>query len=137
MTFSSLPSYGVYSNINEFVLEYIYNDNRIDITIGIDGDVSIAGFEASLSFDSNRYTIEKCVSLNENLFVNPIQSTGEIFLSMAAGSVITDNIDLTEISFICNDKAEKSDFSFSITDAYDLDELFDSKERNLCQKYFN
>lgn len=113
---------------NSFSINYNYLDNTVESVLSIDGSVCIGGFDATLNYDADKYTVESSVAINTNVLLNVIPSKGEIVISMASTiDNLSEASDLVSIQFSCLSMPEKSDFSFEISDAYMIDENYDSE----------
>lgn len=125
---------------NRFILSYDYENNKISSVLSIEGDVCIGGFEGTLSYDPNKYTVESTSKNKAEILTNVLPTKGEVVISMAAEQTnLTASSDLLSIEFSCKETPVESDFIFKISDAYMVAENYDTKtvDFSIDQKWKN
>ena len=125
---------------NRFLITYDYENNKLSSVLSIDGDVCIGGFEGTLSYDPNKYTVESTSKNKAEILTNVLPTKGEVVISMAAEQTnLTLSSDLLSIEFSCKEAPLESDFKFEISDAYMVAENYDTKtvDFSVDQKWTN
>lgn len=112
---------------NLFKINYNYTDNKLTASLFIDGDVCVAGFDAVLKYDANKYSFEetsdKLRGVMVNNSINKVGKKGEVAVSMnQTKDNLTSPAKFANIEFNCSEVPQVSDFSFIVNDLYQLDE---------------
>ena len=107
---------------NTFEIQYTAGDTSVEAKLRVDGTVCLGGFDAALSYDKEKYTVESCTTDNPNIITNVLPAEGEIIISMAGGENLEEPSALLDVVFTCSETAVDSDFSFELSDAYCFDE---------------
>ncbi len=120
MAFTASPVNAVESNTidNSMTISYTYENGIVDAVLTATGSVCIGGFEATINYNEDDYSVKGKSSSNSNILINDVPAKGEVVISMAANENLTEESELFTISFNSTSKPNKSDFSFDISDMY-------------------
>lgn len=122
---------------NIFEISYTYENEVVEASVSVDGDVCVGAIEGILKYDPSKYKVTKLTPIADDIAMNDISSDGEIVIWMTGKSNITNKSDLFKVDFKALSAASKEDFKLIISDVYKFNEesIPESSEYSVKEKW--